>query len=139
PLPYTTLFRSSPEPGKGARQGFGMRIRPKIFLVGAIPIAIAAAIALFSWLLLGQADRARQGALLAGAFYRNLSLAVAARDDYVKARPDERPTHHYEFASYANQAWNDMNALVAFAGDRARQTAIDEGRAALDVFMRRMA
>jgi signal transduction histidine kinase len=116
-----------------------MRIGPKVFLVGAIPIAIAAIIALAAWLLLGQADRARQGALLAGAFYRNLSLAVAARDDYVKARPDERANHHYQFASFANQAWNDMNALIAFAGDRAQESAINEGRESLGLFMRRMA
>lgn len=117
----------------------GMRIGPKIFLVGAIPIAIAAIIALAAWLLLGQADRARQGALLAGAFYRNLGLAVAARDDYVKARPEERRGHHYQFASFSNQAWQDMNALIAFAGDRAQESAVDESRDALSLFMRRMA
>jgi signal transduction histidine kinase len=127
-------------PGNSPPQsGGGMRIGPRIFLVGAIPIAIAAIIALAAWLLLGQADRARQGAVLAGAFYRNLSLAVAARDDYVKARPEERPPHHYQFASFAQQAQNDMNALIAFAGDRAQQSAIDEGRDALNLFMRRMA
>lgn len=131
---------SSPGPGKAPPQGVGgMRIGPKVFLVGAIPIAIAAIIALAAWLLLGQADRARQGAVLAGAFYRNLSLAVAARDDYVKSQPDERANHHYQFASFANQAQNDMNALIAFAGDRAQQSAIDEGRDALNLFMRRMA
>lgn len=116
-----------------------MRIGPKIFLVGAIPIAIAAAIALAAWLLLGQADRARQGALLAGAFYRNLSLAVAARDDYVKSLPGERGDHHYQFAAYANQAWSDMNALLDFADDRAQQSAISDVRNALQIFMRRMA
>ncbi len=116
-----------------------MRIGLKIFLVGAIPIAIAAAIALAAWLLLGQADRARQGALLAGAFYRNLSLAVAARDDYVQSLPGDRRGHHYQFAAYANQAWNDMNALIAFAGDRAQQVAVSDARNALQIFMRRMA
>ncbi len=116
-----------------------MRIGPKVFLVGAIPIAIAAVIAIAAWMLLGQADRARQGALLAGAFYRNLSLAVAARDDYVKSRPAERASHHYKFASFAQQAQNDMNALIVFAGDRAQQSAVDEGRNGLNLFMRRMA
>ncbi|WP_222875579.1 sensor histidine kinase [Terrihabitans soli] len=116
-----------------------MRIGPKILLVGAIPIAIAAVIAVAAWMLLGQADRARQGAVLAGAFYRNLSLAVAARDDYVKARPDERIKHLSEFASFAQQAQNDMNALISFAGDRAQQSKIDESRDALSLFMRRMA
>lgn len=137
--PRPRLVATGSAASQGARRGVGMRIGPKIFLVGAIPILIAALIALAAWILLGQADRARQGAVLAGAFYRNLSLAVAARDDYVKARPNERPGHHYSFASYSNQAWNDMNALIAFAGDRAQTSAIDEGREALGLFMRRMA
>jgi len=137
--PGPRLVATGPAASEGARRGIGMRIGPKIFLVGAIPILIAALIALAAWILLGQADRARQGAVLAGAFYRNLSLAVAARDDYVKAQPSERPGHHYSFASYSNQAWNDMNALIAFAGDRAQTSAIDEGRDALSLFMRRMA
>lgn len=131
---------STPEDGQASAWSLGsMRIGPKIFLVGAIPIAIAAAIALAAWLLLGQADRARQGALLAGAFYRNLSLAVAARDDYVKSLPGERGDHHYQFAAYANQAWSDMNALLDFADDRAQQSAISDVRNALQIFMRRMA
>lgn len=116
-----------------------MRIGPKVFIVGAIPIAIAAFIAVSAWLLLGQADRARQSAQLAGNFYRNLSLTVAARDDYVKARTGERSLYHYQFASFANQAWNDMNALIAVTDERDQKNAINDGREALNLFMRRMA
>jgi len=36
-----------------------MRIRYKVALVGGIPIAIAAVIAVIAWLLLGTAERTR--------------------------------------------------------------------------------
>jgi hypothetical protein len=43
-----------------------MRISYRVFLVGGIPITIAAAIALAAFVLLNEADRARSGAVLAG-------------------------------------------------------------------------
>ena len=52
-----------------------MRITYKVFLVGGIPITIAAAIALAAFVLLNEADRARTGAVLAGTIYRNLLSA----------------------------------------------------------------
>ncbi len=54
------------------RRGALMRIRYKVALVGGIPITIAAAIAVIAWLLLSAAERTRNGAVLAGAVYRDL-------------------------------------------------------------------
>ena len=50
-----------------------MRIRSKVALVGGIPIVIAAAIAVIAWLLLNEAERTREGAVLAGAALRRRS------------------------------------------------------------------
>ena len=61
-----------------------MRITYRVFLVGGIPITIAAAIALAAFVLLNEADRARSGAVLAGTIYRNLLSARTARDDFLR-------------------------------------------------------
>ena len=67
-----------------------MRIRSKVGLVGGIPIAIGAAIAVVAWFLLAEAERARGGAVLAGGVYRDLLSVMRARDDYVGATPAAR-------------------------------------------------
>jgi hypothetical protein len=61
-----------------------MRISHRVFLVGGIPIVVAAVIAVAALLLLAEAERARSGAVLAGAVYRSLLLASEARDDYLR-------------------------------------------------------
>ena len=79
-------------PRRGRRPGtvIGMRITYRVFLVGCIPITIAAAIALAALVLLNEADRARNGALLAGTIYRNLLAARTARDDFLETKPAQR-------------------------------------------------
>ena len=52
--------------------GLALRIASKVFLVGGIPIAIAAVIATAAWFLLREADITRSGAVLAGSIYRDL-------------------------------------------------------------------
>jgi signal transduction histidine kinase len=92
-----------------------MRIGYKVWLVGGIPIAIAALIAVAAWLLLNEAERARDGASLAGTIYRNLVLAMRARDDYVQALPGDRAEHAVRFAETADQARKDLTALEKVA------------------------
>jgi signal transduction histidine kinase len=116
---------------RGARRGYGMRISYKVFLVGGIPIAIAAAIALAAIMLLSEADRARSGAVLAGTIYRNLLSAGTTRDDFLSTRTGER-THDYElFLSYAEQARFDLLRLSEVASDPASTDAAKEATDAL--------
>src|ERR1700752_2664433 len=93
-----------------------MRITYRVWLVGGIPIAIAAAIAVTSWFLLKEAERAREGAVLAGSVYRNLLVAMATRDDYLQALPRDRAEHAVRLAERAEGARAALAALEGGAG-----------------------
>jgi signal transduction histidine kinase len=110
-----------------------MRITYKVFLVGGIPITIAAAIALAAFVLLNEADRARSGAVLAGTIYRNLLSARASRDDFLETKSGDR-THHYElFLTYAEQARFDLIRLSGVVRDEGN---VDSAKAAMDSLQR---
>ncbi|ESR22623.1 uncharacterized protein N177_3759 [Lutibaculum baratangense AMV1] len=108
-----------------------MRIGYKIFLVGGFPIAIAAAIAVAAVMLLGEADRARSGAILAGAIHRNVLTAVTERDRYVDSLPGERDMHSARFAVPTERAEKDLATLRDIASDGDDAAAIGEARQAL--------
>src|SRR3712207_3773332 len=92
-----------------------MRITYRVFLVGGIPITIAAAIALAALVLLSEADRARNGAVLAGTIYRNLLAATTARDDFLETTRSERTRYFEHFLSYSEQARFDLLHLARVA------------------------
>lgn len=93
-----------------------MRISSKVALVGGIPIVIAAAIAVAAWLLLVEAERARAGAALAGASYRDLASLARSREDYASALPQERERHAFRFQVLADSAQAQLSALAAAPG-----------------------
>lgn len=115
-----------------------MRIAYKIWLVGGIPIAIAAAIAVVSWLLLKEAERARDGAVLAGTIYRNLALAMTARDDYVQALPGDRAEHAVRFGALAEQTGSSLKGLIALARDEMHRQAATQASDALSRYVLQM-
>lgn len=110
-----------------------MRISYKVFLVGGIPITIAAAIALAAFVLLNEADRARSGAVLAGTIYRNLLSARSARDDFLQTTASERTGFYELFLTYAEQARFDLIRLSGFVRD---PTHIDAAKEASDALQR---
>jgi signal transduction histidine kinase len=109
----------------------GMRITYRVFLVGAIPITIAAAIALAALVLLNEADRARSGAVLAGTIYRNLLAARTARDDFLETTRGERTRFYELFFGFAEQARFDLSRLAGVIRDPAHATAVDTAADAL--------
>ena len=115
-----------------------MRISYKIWLVGGVPIAIAAAIAVVSWLLLKEAERARDGAVLAGSIYRNLLVAMTARDDYVQALPGERAEHAVRFGALAEQTRGDIATLAGVTRDAAHREASAAAGDSLSRYEQRM-
>jgi signal transduction histidine kinase len=116
-----------------------MRISNKVALVGGIPIVIAAAIAIVAWFLLTQADRARSGAVLAGAAYRDLTTVTRARDDYLSALAPDRAPHAARFDEAAQAAHDRLVALIAVAGDPEQHRATAASRDALARYRDQMA
>ncbi|HEY8381767.1 MAG TPA: HAMP domain-containing sensor histidine kinase [Microvirga sp.] len=105
-----------------------MRIKYKVALVGGIPIAIAAAIAVIAWLLLGAAERARNGAVVAGAVYRDLQEVMIARNDYVNAAPTERPPYSSRLTDFAARGLDKLETLAGVARDPANRALAMETR-----------
>jgi signal transduction histidine kinase len=115
-----------------------MRISYKVWLVGGIPIVIAAAIAFVSGLLLTEAERARDGAVNAGAVYRNLLVAMKARDDYLQSLTGDRATHANRFAALSSRTREDLRALGGLARDPAHGEAVIAARDSLLRYIERM-
>jgi signal transduction histidine kinase len=108
-----------------------MRISYRVWLVGGIPIAIAAAIAVVAWLLLAEAERARNGAVLASTIYRNLLVAMTERDDYVQALPGERAEHAIRFSALAEETRTDLADLGGIATEPEHRRAAADARETL--------
>jgi signal transduction histidine kinase len=115
-----------------------MRITYRIFLVGAIPITIAAAIAVVALVLLGEADRARNGAVLAGTIYRNLLAASTARDDFLDTSPKTRPDFHQIYLSHAEQARFDLQRLAGVVRNPQHAEAANQASQALSRYSEQM-
>ena len=107
-----------------------MRIGSKIFVVGGIPIVIAAGIALAAIILSHEADRARSGAVLAGTAYRNLLAAVTDRNDYIAAAVPDRDRFRNAFAADTAHARADLASLQDLSR-AAERPAIEEARITL--------
>ncbi|MCC7346507.1 MAG: HAMP domain-containing histidine kinase, partial [Variibacter sp.] len=115
-----------------------MRISLKVWLVGGIPIAIAAGLAIVSWWLLKEAERARDGVVLASTIYRNLWVAISARDDYVQALPGGRAEYAVLFGARADQVRADLAVLARVARDDPRRAAPTAVAVALARYEQRM-
>jgi len=116
-----------------------MRIRSKVALVGGIPIAIGAAIAVVAWFLLAEAERARGGAVLAGAVYRDLLTVMRARDDYVGALPAARERFAVAFSAISDSARAQLDGLTQFAHEPGPKRATEQVQEALTRFRTQMA
>ena len=97
-----------------------MRIGSRIFAVGAIPIAIAAGIALAAILLLNEANRSRGSAIIAGTVFRTLLTAVTVRNEFIQAPAGDRVVHARHFFRIAGRAREDLVRLKLLgSGDKA--------------------
>ncbi|HEX2135190.1 MAG TPA: HAMP domain-containing histidine kinase, partial [Microvirga sp.] len=108
-----------------------MRITNKVALVGGIPIAIAAVIAVIAWLLLGAAEQTREGALLAGAVYRDLLGVTMERNEYMRASANGRPVHSSRLAELASNGLAKLDSLSEIARDPTHRSTVVATRNAL--------
>ena len=115
-----------------------MGIITRVAIVGGAPVAVAAVIALVAWLLLEQAERIREAAVVAGASHRNLIAATAARNDFIRAPFGQRAGHAARFDTFADAARRDLEDLARRARDAEQEEAIAQARRALGNYARRM-
>lgn len=104
--------------------GRALRIASKVFLVGGIPIVIAAVIATASWFLLREADRARSGAVIAGVVYRDLLLASAERDRFPTDPAAERGRTAARFFQLTTFAAQNLASLADNTRNPAQADAV---------------
>ncbi len=99
---------------------------------------IAAAIAAIAFLLLGEAGRTREGAVVAGAVYRDLLGAMTERDTYIRALPAERSNYVLRFTEATTSALQRLDSLTGLSRDPAHREMIATTRAALSGYRNRM-
>jgi signal transduction histidine kinase len=115
-----------------------MRITYKIGLVGGIPIAIAAAIAVIAWLLLVEAQRTREGAVLAGSVHRDLLGAMTERNNYMGAQPADRALYARRFEEATSRSLGRLGSLTEVARGEAHRERTRQTRDALSRYRERM-
>jgi two-component system, sensor histidine kinase and response regulator len=115
------------------------KIAHKIAIVGGMPVLAAIAIALASWVLLQQADRAHQSAVIAGAVYRELLEAAAARSDYQHVTAERRETHAQRFDRATDEARKQLQLLSDLTDDVQLTTAAMATQQTLEGYAERMA
>lgn len=89
------------------------RIRHSILLVGAIPIAIAAALAFASIGLLHKADQTHEAALKVATIYRQIVSAMSRRDAYLASPPATRDRYLAGFGTSLKSAEVGLENLQA--------------------------
>ncbi|MBP2293653.1 sensor histidine kinase [Azospirillum rugosum] len=109
-----------------------MRIRYRIALVGGVPVAVAAVIAVSGWLLLSRSEKVYEAAVLAGSVYRDVTAATAARVDYLQVAPDERGPRAERFRSFAESARSELASLGAAMRGTQHEPALTAAAAVLD-------
>lgn len=116
-----------------------MRIRYKVALVGIIPIAVAAAIAIIAWLLLDGAERARSGATLAGGAYRDLVEVVNAKESFIRGQPSERERQAQRFDAAAFRARALLGDLDEYLSNESQRVTAGDARRSLNDYDTEMA
>ncbi|MGU3467780.1 ATP-binding protein [Methylobacterium sp. C33D] len=106
-------------------RGFGRSgIARRVLVVGAIPILVAAAIALGAWILLYEAERARTGAVVATETAQTLTSMNRARADAVSGGTARRDEAERRFDERAATAAGQLELLEGLARTRGQSALV---------------
>lgn len=87
-------------------------IAQRVFVVGAIPVAIAILIAFVAWALLIEAERARDGTVLSSEAFQTFTALNKARDDYIGRVVIDREAARQRFDSLVAAASRQLDQLA---------------------------
>ncbi|RIY02445.1 sensor histidine kinase [Aureimonas flava] len=110
---------------------FRPTIAQRVFLVGAIPIALIALVGFLSVLLLDRADLARDGALEASNIYRQVVSGMSAQDAFVSGARSARERQAAAFSASVTGASAGLRALEGRTSDPVQASSIVQTRATL--------
>ena len=80
-------------------------------MVGGVPVAVGAVIALTGGLLLDRSEKVYEAAVLAGSVYRDVLAATAARIDYLQVAPADRAGRVARFEALSASAGAELRQL----------------------------
>ena len=123
--------------GKGGRI-FRLSITRRVFLVGAMPIVLAVMLGVAAIVLFYQADQARRGALAVSTVFRNVVLAMSARDDFIAAAPATRRTNLGAFMANIGAATTGLSQIGSETTEAEVNDAVIATIASLERFRRAM-
>ncbi len=115
-----------------------MRIRSRIAIVGGVPVAVAAVIAVTGGLLLDRSERVYEAAVLAGSVYRDVLAATAARIDYLQVAPTDRAGRVARFEALSASADAELRQLDTSGSAAAHRPEVERATAVLERYVGQM-
>ncbi|WP_434620264.1 ATP-binding protein [Azospirillum sp. B2RO_4] len=115
-----------------------MRIRSRIAMVGGVPVAVAAVIAVAGGLLLARSERVYESAVLAGSVYRDVLAATAARIDYLQVAPADRAGRADRFETLSLSAASELRQLDEAGSARTHRPEVERATGVLARYVDQM-
>ena len=100
-------------------------------MVGGVPVAVAAVIAVAGGLLLARSERVYESAVLAGSVYRDVLAATAARIDYLQVAPADRAGRADRFEKMSQSAASEIRQLDEAGSARTHRPEVERAARAM--------
>ncbi len=107
-------------------------------MVGGVPVAVAAVIAVAGGLLLARSERVYESAVLAGSVYRDVLAATAARIDYLQVAPADRAGRADRFETLSLSAASELRQLDEAGSARTHRSEVDRATGVLARYVDQM-